>query len=252
MEAWIDVHHAISGLSRGDTVVFLTDNAVGTNEEENLTHLVRNLGEDAVRERIVPFLTLKHAIGYCESYAARARQHAFPALVVLGGDTHDEIPRCLPHAWQLRDRLRDRQPALLLGGWANPYRDPIQQVEFLVNQSEGLDFILTQVLSHHDLAPVEAFLEQAHRRGLDLPIFGGIFHYRSARRKTLSVLRDFIPVPEEGLREDFREKKMTADQVTAQTLRALTSLGMSRFYLSNLPTATASIRLRAIRKLAGL
>ena len=35
------------------------------------------------RERIVPFLTSKHSIEYCLSYAERAHQSGFPALVVL-------------------------------------------------------------------------------------------------------------------------------------------------------------------------
>lgn len=251
MEAWIDVHHAVTGLSSRDTVVFLTDNAVGTNEEENLTHLVRNLGPTAVRERVVPFLTLKHGLPYCENYAARARKNIFPGLVVLGGDRHDGIPRCLPHAWQLRERLRRSQPALLLGGWANPYRDPVEQVAYLVDQSEGMDFILTQVLSHHDLAPVEAFLGEVARRQLKLPIFGGVFHYRSARKRTLRVLSDFIPVPAAGLVQDFRERRLKANEITATTLRALSELGMTRFYLSNLPTETASQHLSAITRLAG-
>ena len=50
MDAWIDVYHAVVGLSAADTVVFLTDNAVGATEEENLKHLVTNLGKDAVRD----------------------------------------------------------------------------------------------------------------------------------------------------------------------------------------------------------
>src|SRR5439155_18819428 len=59
MEAWIDVYHSVRGLAASDTVVFLTDNAVGASEEENLGHLQRNLGQEAVRDRILPILTLK-------------------------------------------------------------------------------------------------------------------------------------------------------------------------------------------------
>src|SRR5215468_838980 len=86
MDAWIDTYHAVRGLTRQGTFVFLTDSAVGTDEEDNLRHLVTNLGQDVARERIVPFLTTKHAIEYCLSYADRAHQSGFPALVVLGGD----------------------------------------------------------------------------------------------------------------------------------------------------------------------
>src|SRR5450432_4351199 len=82
MDAWIDTYHAVQRLTRQGTVVFLTDSAVGAQEEDNLRHLVTNLGQDVARERIVPFLTSKHPLDYCLSYADRARQSGFPALVV--------------------------------------------------------------------------------------------------------------------------------------------------------------------------
>src|SRR5262249_38659231 len=60
MDAWIDTYHAVRGLTRGGTHVFLTDGAVGLKEEDNLRHLVMNLGADVARSTIVPFLTCKH------------------------------------------------------------------------------------------------------------------------------------------------------------------------------------------------
>ena len=107
MDAWIDTYHAVTRLTRQGTFVFLTDSAVGAQEEDNLRHLVINLGRDVPRERIVPFMTSKHSLDYCLSYADRARQHGIPALVVLGGDRHVGTPRCLEHAFQLR---RARKP----------------------------------------------------------------------------------------------------------------------------------------------
>ena len=83
-DAWIDTYHAVRRLSRHGTYVLLTDSAVGTAEEDNLRHLVANLGTDVPRDHVVPFLTSKHPLGYCLSYGERARQHGFPALVVLG------------------------------------------------------------------------------------------------------------------------------------------------------------------------
>src|SRR5262249_41385241 len=44
MDAWIDTYHAVQRLTRQGTFVFLTDSAVGTDEEDNLRHLVINLG----------------------------------------------------------------------------------------------------------------------------------------------------------------------------------------------------------------
>src|SRR5215471_8575669 len=103
MDAWIDTYHAVRGLTRRELFVCLTDSAVGSQEEDNLRHLVTNLGVDVDRTRIVPFLTSKHTLAYCLAYADRARQHGFPALVVLGGDHSVGAPRCVPHAWQLRE-----------------------------------------------------------------------------------------------------------------------------------------------------
>src|SRR5437588_6358562 len=93
MDAWIDTYHAVRRLTRQGTFVFLTDSAVGAQEEDNLRHLITNLGNDAPRERVVPFLTTKHARDYCLSYAERAHQNGFAALVVLGGDKSGGPPR---------------------------------------------------------------------------------------------------------------------------------------------------------------
>ena len=62
MDAWIDTYHAVRRLTREGTFVFLTDNAIGMEEEDNLRHLVINLGTDVPRERIVPMLTAKHPL----------------------------------------------------------------------------------------------------------------------------------------------------------------------------------------------
>src|ERR1041384_4734967 len=131
MDAWIDTYHAVRRLTRQGTFVFLTDSAVGAEEEDNLRHLVTNLGNDVPRERIVPFLTSKHSVEYCLSYAERAHQSGFPALVVLGGDKQVGTPRCLEHAWQLRQLLRERDHTISLGGWANPHADAERQVDYL-------------------------------------------------------------------------------------------------------------------------
>ena len=123
MDAWIDTYHAVRRLTRQGTFVFLTDSAVGAAEEDNLRHLVTNLGLDVPRERIVPFLTTKHAIEYCLSYADRAHQNGFPALVVLGGDKSVGMPRSVEHAWQLRrDAARARSGARRSA--AGPTRTP--------------------------------------------------------------------------------------------------------------------------------
>ena len=113
MDAWIDTYHAVRGLARRGLRVFLTDSAVGTQEENNLRHLVTNLGRDVQRDHIVPFLTAKHSLDFCLSYAEQAWQQGFPSLVVLGGDKSLGRPRCVEHAWELRALMRALKPKLV-------------------------------------------------------------------------------------------------------------------------------------------
>jgi 5,10-methylenetetrahydrofolate reductase len=251
MDAWIDTYHAVRRLTREGTYVFLTDSAVGAAEEDNLRHLVTNLGRDVPRERIVPFMTAKHSLDYCRSYAERARQSGFPALVVLGGDKSIGTPRCVEHAWQLRQLLRERDRSLALGGWANPHADADRQVDFLLAPTFTAEFYLTQVVSHHDAASVARFVETARRRGVDTPAVFGVFYYRSANPKTLDVLKGFLPVPAEALTREFAAGA-TAEDVCARTLRALVDAGARHFYISNLPLAHAHTVLASIVSKAGL
>jgi hypothetical protein len=234
MDAWIDTYHGVRRLTRDGTMVFLTDSAVGTPEEDNLRHLVTNLGSDAPWNLVVPFLTSKHPLDYCLAYADRANQHGFESLVVLGGDKRVGVPRSVEHAWQLRRQIRGRTAGLALGGWANPYRDAAQQVAYLVAPEFTGEFFLTQVVSHHEPAPVERFLIEADRRGVKAPGVFGVFYYRSARPQTLSALQEFMPVPAAALAREFDEGA-SPEEVCARTIRAMTSLGARRFYVSNLP-----------------
>jgi len=238
MDAWIDTYHAVRRLTRQGTFVFLTDSAVGAAEEDNLRHLVTNLGLDVPRERIVPFLTTKHAIEYCLSYADRAHQSGFPALVVLGGDKNVGAPRSVEHAWQLRQMLRERDHTLALGGWANPHADPERQIDYLAADNAHAEFYLTQVVSHHHAAQVARFVQAAERRGLQIPGLFGVFYYRSANPRTLDALKAFLPVPVEGLTRDFGDGA-TPEEFCAKTIRALMDAGARHFYISNLPVQRA-------------
>ena len=251
MDAWIDTYHAVRRLTRQGTFVFLTDSAVGAQEEDNLRHLVINLGTDVPRERIVPFLTSKHSIEYCLSYAERAHQSGFPALVILGGDKEVGTPRCVAHAWQLRQILRAGNHTLALGGWANPHADPERQVDYLAAPDFHGEFFLTQVVSHHNVVPVARFVRIGERRRLELPGVYGVFYYRSANARTLDALKSFLPVPAEGLTREFGAGA-SAEDVCARTIRAMMDVGARHFYISNLPPGRAQIVLASILERVGV
>jgi 5,10-methylenetetrahydrofolate reductase len=251
MDAWIDTYHAVRRLTTNGTHVLLTDSAVGTAEEDNLRHLITNIGTDAPRERIVPFLTAKHSLGYCLSYAERARQHGFPTLVVLGGDRTLGTARCVEHASELRRLIRRDVPDLVLGGWANPNADAAAQVEYLLDDGFTAEFYLTQIVSHHALAPVDRFLTALTRAEATLPGVFGVFYYRSANARTLAALNQFLPVPLAGLHDEFTAGA-SPQEVCARTIRALLDLGARHVYISNLPIGRARETLLEIVELVGV
>jgi 5,10-methylenetetrahydrofolate reductase len=248
MDAWIDTYHAVSGLVRDGTYVFLTDSAVGAKEENNLRHLVINLGSDVSRDRVIPFLTTKHTMDFCLAYAERAWQQGFSSLVVLGGDRTVGPPRCVSHAWQLREKIREHVPDLTLGGWANPHQDPAKQAGFVNDDRFSAEFFLTQVVSHHDLDAVSSFLTELDARNVTVPGVFGVFYYRSASPKTLEILKQFLPVPAEGLIKEFGEG-VSADEICARTIRGLKEAGVKNFYVSNLPIGKARQTLERVMKL---
>ena len=251
MDVWIDMYHAVRSLTRQDIRVFLTDSAVGTQEENNLRHLVTNLGSALARDRVVPFLTSKHSLQYCLTYAEQAWQQGFPSLVVLGGDKSVGRPRCVEHAWQLRREIRAHEPRLSLGGWANPQGNPSAQVDYLLDECFTAEYYLTQIVSHLNIEPVERFTTEARKRGVEAPGMFGVFYYRSANPRTLQVLREFLPVPVEQLIAEF-ETGATPVDVCARTIRAMLDIGVRHFYISNLPLGKASATLHAIMERVGV
>ena len=245
IDAWIDTYHAVKGLVRGDRYVFLTDSAVGLREEDNLRHLMINLGSDVPRSHVVPFLTSKHPLAYCLNYADRAWQAGFDTLVVLGGDRHVGPPRCVEHAWELRRHIRARVPGIALGGWANPHADAARQVEYILDPEFTGEFYLTQIVSHHDRPAVDRFISEASRRGLQTPGIFGVFYYRSANAKTLNTLKEFLPVPVDALTREFAGGA-TPEQVCGRSIRALIEAGAKAVYVSNLPVGKADATLTRI------
>ncbi len=245
MDTWIDMYHSIRKLARSDTVVFLTDNAVGQAEEENLQHLTANLADEVDPSLVVPFLTCKHSLDYCLMYAARAASHGIEALTVLGGDRSVGAPRCLPHAYELRNAVRQRVPSLTLGGWANPHGDAGEQVDYLLSEDIAAEFFLTQIVSHHGIGSVERFMSEVAQRNLKLPGVFGVFYYRSANTGTLARLGEFFPVPAEGIAADFASG-LSAAEICARSIMALQQIGAKNIYVSNLGFRGVDQRYRRI------
>ena len=235
MGEWIDLHHALGRLARSGRFVFLTDNAVGAEEEESLAHVGANVGDTVDLRHIVPILTCKHSLEYCKMFASRAASDGFETLTVLGGDKDVGRPRCVPHGRDLREIIRARIPSFALGGWVNPHRDPERQLDFLETSDAHNEYALAQIVSHHSLDAVERFLEAADRRGVEIPVVFGVFFYRSANERTLRILSDFFPVPGKELTREF-EEGAEAEEVLARTIRGLRSVGAGKIYVSNLPT----------------
>ncbi|HIA74591.1 MAG TPA: hypothetical protein EYN99_09215 [Gemmatimonadetes bacterium] len=248
MEAWIDLHHSLNRLTSEELFVFLTDNAVGEAEEENLAHVAANLGDEADLRRIVPILTAKHSLEYCRMFASRAVAGGFDALTVLGGDRSVGPERCVPHGRDLRELIRVGLPELVLGGWANPHRDPVEQVGFIDAPNAHADFVLTQIVSHHALAQVERFLRVMDATGQGVPTIFGVFFYRSANPSTLKQLNNFFPVPAEELSRDF-QAGITAEEICAQSIREIRRVGADKVYVSNLGNRGAGRLLRRILEL---
>lgn len=251
MDAWIDTYHAVRSLTRRNVGVFITDSAVGTQEENNLRHLVTNIGPEVAHSRVVPFLTSKHSLEFCLSYAEQAWQQGFTSLVVLGGDRSVGRPRSVEHAWELRRQIRARVPRLSLGGWANPYGDAAQQAGFLEDESFTGEYFLTQIVSHLNPQPVARFLQELDRRGIRYPGMFGVFYYRSANRRTLDALSRFLPVPVEGLMQEF-DAGATPVDICARTIAAMRDLGARHFYISNLPLHGTAATLGDILERAGI
>lgn len=245
MSAWIDLHHSLGRLTRDDLFVFLTDNAVGAAEEENLAHVVANVGGSVDVRRIVPILTCKHTLAYCETFSLRAESEGFEALTVLGGDPSVPPPRCVPHGRDLRQILSVRVPDVTMGGWVNPHRNAEEQVAFLAAQDAHAEFALSQIVSHHSLDVVERFMAEARRCEVDKPVVYGVFFYRSATPKTLAALSNFFPVPIGPLTAEF-EAGDIPEQVCARTIRCLRDVGAEKIYVSNLGEHGAGRRLSRI------
>lgn len=238
LDAWIDLSQAARALLAEGRFVLLTDDAVGSREEESLQHLTSSLGEHADLSGVVPFLTCKHTLDYCLLFAKRAASLGVPAITVTGGDRDVGPPRCVERSRDLRRIIRKTVPDLRLGAWVNPFTDPATQVGLLLDPRHVADYYITQVVSHHRMEPLDRFLEESERRSLGMPGLVGVFHYRSGSMRTLARLSRFLPVPVDGLLAEL-DAGAAPEEITARTFAALAERGVMHTYLSNLDPRSA-------------
>jgi len=244
MEAWIDSNQLMRKITSLGRFVFMTDGAIGRREEPNLRHVTVNLGPEADRSRIIPILTTKHSLEYCLEFAKRSYTLGFTSLVVLGGDKSDDTPRCVEHAYELRRLIRQSVPGITVGGWASPHGGR-RQVEFILEPEYSADFYMAQIVSHYQTRAIDEFLNEVARLGVKIPGIFGVFYYRSANAKTFEMLSRFLPVPVDGLKRDF-DAKVSPDEICALSVHALLQRGLKNVYISNLPVAGATQKLRRI------
>lgn len=237
VDAWIDSNTLMRKIAALRRFVFMTDGAIGRREEPNLRHVTINLGAGSDRARIVPILTTKHTLDYCLEFAERSYSLGFTSLVVLGGDKSDGVARCVDHAYELRNLIRQKVPELTLGGWASPHGGR-RQLEYILDPHYCADFYLTQIVSHYQTASLDEFLNESVKLGVHIPGVFGVFYYRSVNAKTCETLSQFFPVPIEGVRKDF-EGGLKPEEICAQSVRALFDRGVKNVYVSNLPMGVA-------------
>jgi len=243
IDAWIDLQDATGRFVRDGHWILLTDDAVGEAEEENLGHSLANLPPDVPRDRIVPILTCKHPLDYCLLYAKRASAAGIETLTVVGGDPGGP-PRCVPHAYVLRERLRATVPGVSLAGWANPHREADEQFGFLESDFHaGLS--LTQIVTEDSLGHLEELASRIERAGLDLPLVAGVFHFHNANPRRLRTLGRFFPVPAEKITRAYASG-VEPDTYTANAIRAARDAGARAVYVSNLGITGGPRRLRRI------
>ena len=137
-----------SVVSRGRMPVFLTDSAVGTEEEHNLRHLSPTLAatcratrravpDDQALARLLPVVR-RAGVAARVSVARRARRRQ-----------DGRPPRCVEHAWELRRLIREREPRSRSAD--GPTRTPSERAgRFPARLALHAEFYLTQIVSHHE------------------------------------------------------------------------------------------------------
>src|SRR5690606_26648235 len=116
--------------------------------------------------------------------------------------------------------------------------EAVVKATILTDAHVTAEYFLTQIVAHRDMPAVERLLAEYTRRCITLPGVFGVFYYRSANPKTLTTLRQFLPVPAENLTREFADGA-SAELICARTIVALRKAGVRHIYVSNLPIGRA-------------
>ena len=88
----------------------------------------------------------------------------------------------------------------------NPHREVSQQVGYLSDDDFCADYYLTQIVSHHSLDRVEAFLEECARQGVETPGIFGVFTIGETIQRLWKHSINFSRFRSANLRENLQRE----------------------------------------------
>ena len=243
MDAWIDTYHA-DPRAGAPRPVRLSDRQrrrlAGRGQPPASRHQSRADVGRSRADRAVPHVEAHARV--LPAYAERARQHGFPALVVLGGDkasarraASSMRGSCARPSARAAGRSRSAAGPIRM-------RRPTRQVGFLLDDHAHADFYLTQIVSHHDRARCRAFLgEGGSARASGCPASSACSTTAAPTRRTLNDARaSSCRCRWTHCRAEFASGADAVD-ICARTVRALVDEG-ARAHLHQQPAAPPHAR----------
>ena len=184
----------------------ITDSAVGAQEENNLRHLVANLGAEAAQR---PRRAVSDLQALARVLPRLRRPGRAPQLLVARRARRRQAPRpaALRRACVAAARSTSARGTLSSSWAAGPIRRrrrPRRSISCSIADANA-DFYLTQIVSHHQArARRRRFSTKARRRGLTMPASSACSTIAARSRRRWRRCRQFLPVPVEELDRGVR------------------------------------------------
>ena len=194
----------------------------------------------------------KHSLEYCLSYAERAQQSGFPALVVLGGDKASASPRRSSTPGSCGSSFGNAIRRSILGGWANPHAR-CRAAGGLPDHARVSGGVLSD-------AGREPPPRRNGRRGSSWPPSRRGVRCRECSASSITGARirgrwrrweGLFRCPPKGCRASSRPAR-PPEEICARTIRALLDAGARHFYISNLPIGRAQQVLASVLEKVGV